>query len=271
MFEDRSSPNSKDELIQWVQDSSWWEIVAGSMIEIGRPITVPELFEHDLIQIKARYSATKTPKNTLWASLQNHTVRNSKTVSYEHRLEPLVVDKTADSKWFLTGDWKEQLSDLSLKLSEIRKTNTNQITKRYEMVTFHQSYSYEEFVEGIRPETNDDGSAIRYEVKPGIFRRLCQRAQENPAQQFALFIDEINRGNISKIFGELITLIEPDKRLGTPLETKVTLPYSGIHFGVPRNLHIIGSMNSVDRSIALVDMAHPVSNQLAVLRFLGRL
>jgi 5-methylcytosine-specific restriction protein B len=82
---------------------------------------------------------------------------------------------------------------------------------RYEFVTFHQSYSYEDFVEGIRPKPRPDGG-ITYEVIPGVLRRLSERAQSDPSHRYALLIDEINRGNIAKIFGELITLMEPDKR-----------------------------------------------------------
>ena len=124
---------------------------------------------------------------------------------------------------------------------------------RIAFVTFHQSYSYEDFVEGIRPVTVD--GAVRYEVRKGIFRQMCDRAGEDRDNNHVLIIDEINRANIYKVFGELITLLEPDKRLDEENEIKVRLPYSGDEFGVPPNLYLIGTMNTADRSIALLDTA----------------
>ncbi len=126
--------------------------------------------------------------------------------------------------------------------------------KCYEFLTFHQSYSYEDFVEGLKPKTDGEGN-ISYSVEDGIFKRIAKRAKDNPNKKYALFIDEINRGNMSKILGELITLLEEDKRLGMPNELTVKLPYSGDDFGVPKNLYIIGTMNTADRSIALMDTA----------------
>jgi 5-methylcytosine-specific restriction endonuclease McrBC GTP-binding regulatory subunit McrB len=125
--------------------------------------------------------------------------------------------------------------------------------KRIRFVTFHQSFGYEEFVEGLSASTGNGN--ISYSVKPGIFKKICVDAKKHPKQNYVLIIDEINRGNISKIFGELITLLEPSKRAGQPEGLSVRLPYSGEEFSVPNNLYIIGTMNTADRSLALMDTA----------------
>lgn len=125
---------------------------------------------------------------------------------------------------------------------------------RIRFVTFHQSFSYEDFVEGLKAETLEDGS-LCYKVVDGLFKQICQRAEADPENPYVLIIDEINRGNISRIFGELITLLEASKRLGAEEELKVVLPYSKQPFGVPNNLYLIGTMNTADRSLAGLDLA----------------
>ena len=129
--------------------------------------------------------------------------------------------------------------------------------KRIFFTTFHQSMDYEDFVEGLKPEIvrGDGGKSvgITYEVKDGIFKQVADSATEG--KPVVLIIDEINRGNISKIFGELITLLEKDKRVGEDNAIIVTLPYSKEPFSVPSNLYIIGTMNTTDRSTGAVDYA----------------
>lgn len=115
---------------------------------------------------------------------------------------------------------------------------------RIEFVQFHQNYSYEDFMMGYKP------SGDNFELKYGVFYRFCKKAENQPGKKFFFIIDEINRGNLSKIFGELLMLIEKDYR-----GTKATLAYNGMPFTVPEKLYIIGMMNTADRSLAMIDYA----------------
>lgn len=115
---------------------------------------------------------------------------------------------------------------------------------RIEMVQFHQNYAYEDFVMGYKPE------GATFVLKQGVFYRFCKRAMNDPERDYFFIIDEINRGNMSKIFGELLMLIEKDYR-----ETAMTLAYSDVPFSVPKNVHLVGMMNTADRSLAMIDYA----------------
>ena len=123
-------------------------------------------------------------------------------------------------------------------------------------ITFHQNYSYEDFVGGIRPVL--DGKKVAYYLYEGPFKEIAEQARQDENNNYVLIIDEINRGNISKIFGELITLIEEDKRDGNKHKLSIPLMYhkkGEAEFSVPANLYIIGTMNTADKSIAFVDFA----------------
>lgn len=124
---------------------------------------------------------------------------------------------------------------------------------RVEFVTFHQSFSYEEFIEGIRPKVQGDG--LTYAIEDGIFKSFCAQAREDTGNPYIFIIDEINRGNVARVFGELITLIESDKRERAKNASSSRLPYSRTRFSIPANVFIVGTMNTADRSVEALDTA----------------
>ena len=265
--------NDKELLGQLLHELSWRDVVCLIFLDFKSKkqdlVKVPEIVNHEFFVSKAaQNSRDKNLSNTAWSVLQMHTPASSQTVSYKNRASQAYFDKDNSGAWYLLPESMDLLNDLAQQLAEFQQAqrennsqNSEFRQQRFSMVSFHQAYGYEEFVEGIRPvmaasnQLNNSPSQMSYAIQDGTFLKLCQRAANDPEQRYAILIDEINRANVSRVFGELLSLIEPDKRAGMINAMTVNLAYSGRTFSVPANVDIYATMNTQDHSLAPLDMA----------------
>ena len=257
------------EITEGIRDSDQGEIFSFKKTEdLNFPVSFDELkiipeLQNSEVMISNQGSLFKLTKKEFEVIMNIIAERNPK--KQDSIMEPYTIEDATKDLFMSEDDFRVYLGLLKTKKNIVLQgppgVGKTFVSKRLayallgqkddsnvEMIQFHQTYSYEDFIQGYRP--NPDGG---FSLATGIFYNICKRAENNLKSKYVLVVDEINRGNLSKIFGELLMLIESDKR---GKDYQLSLTYSpGEKFSIPDNVYLIGTMNTADRSIAMVDYA----------------
>jgi hypothetical protein len=209
------------------------------------------------------YMNNKSNKNMRFTSTEKTTWYDEGVATWKKHKNIVLYGAPGTGKTYDVPEFAVRLCDPEFNANEasreelVERYNHLKQENRIAFTTFHQSMDYEDWMEGLRPVVNEN-NLVAYEIEDGIFKRLCEEAarpMEENKKPYVMVIDELNRGNVSKIFGELITLLEPDKRKGRLNAESVILPYSKKPFQIPDNVYLIATMNTADRSLGSLDYA----------------
>jgi len=226
------------ELKQWARALSWYSNPA-DRLAVERRLRTPKL---DGVVIESVKLQPAAPLSGREGHIQSVLDRKGQVILYG----PPGTGKTYWAQRGAEAILAQQLFGKAV--ADLSEDERAGVARHIRLCTFHPAYGYEDFLEGYRPEERDGQLVFR--LRDGVFKALCEEAAAHPQERFILIIDEINRGDVPRIFGELLTILEKDKR-----GREVHLPLSGRPFAVPPNVAVIGTMNTADRSIALLDTA----------------